>query len=57
MVWTSPPSVPPGKRLTVILPSLFSWTISANLSMPSAIGEPMAPAVANLIVCSLISAA
>lgn len=50
-VCTSPPSVPPGKSLTVIFPSLLSFTIAANFSMPSAIGEPMAPAVANLTVC------
>ena len=57
MFGASPPSVPPGKRLTLILPPLFAFTISANFSMPITIGWPFGFWVANLIVRGLMSCA
>src|SRR5262245_5466965 len=57
MFCASPPSVPPGKRLTLILPPLFVPTSSANFSMPATMGCPFGFWVANLTARALMSCA
>src|SRR5882672_5862736 len=52
----SPPSTPPGKRLTFILPPLFDATSSANFSMPMTSGWPFGFCVANLNSCACAGA-
>src|SRR5687768_10618313 len=53
----SPPRVPPGNVLTLILPPLFSLRISANFWAPSPWGCSFAFWNANLMVRDLMSAA
>jgi hypothetical protein len=52
----SPPSTPPGNRLTLILPPDLACTISANFSMPITSGWPLGFCVVNLMVFSCAKA-
>src|SRR5262245_28085272 len=53
----SPPSVPPGKTLTLILPPLLAATSSANLLAPISSGWPFGFCSASLKVLSCACAA
>ncbi len=54
-VCASPPSTPPGNRLTLILPPDLAVTISANFSAPVTRGWPLGFCRPTLRVRSLMS--